>query len=228
MDELFVEAKSPSTAPTVVRVGFLRSLSKSFGGRIAKDVSTSLPGIRLQMVIGSTPVLHEKLANGTLDIALLFKTNETKKTNIKKLGDIRHYLIGPVGNNLTSKKRVKFAELSNLPLILPNSSHGLRTHLDRLAKKHHVALTVSGEVNSLPLARPIVKSGGFYSIVAECAVRWSLQQGEFQAALITNPEIKRSLVLAISSSGEFTPAAGRLLQIMKRLVYEESTGVSPS
>jgi LysR family nitrogen assimilation transcriptional regulator len=221
---LFQDIKSNKKEPSVVRVGFLRSLSKSFGSRIARQVKAAYPDIRLQIYSGSTPVLHEKLAHGELDIAVLFDSGDARRRNVKELAEIRHYLIGPVGNNPTRKKKVKFAELGKLPLILPNKSHGLRTCLDKLAKKNKVELSVSGEVNSLPLARPIIKSGGFYSIIAECAVRWSLKKGDFQASLITNPEIKRSLVLAISPTGEFSPSAGKLLHLMEKLTYEGLSG----
>ncbi len=216
------EMLSAGTKPTIVRVGLLRSLCKPLGSRLASEVRSSFSNIRLQIFSGSTSLLEDRLARGDLDMAVLFDNGTQQTGSVKQVGTIRHYLIGPTGNALTAKPKVRFAELNDLPLILPNPAHGLRICLDKMAKKHRIRLSIPIEVNSLPLARPIIKGGGYYSVLSECAVKWSLKRDEFQAALIVEPEVKRTLALMIRARGHALPAARDLLLVMKRLIESNS------
>jgi DNA-binding transcriptional LysR family regulator len=220
LDELSREIAAARNSPSLVRVGFLPSLFYPLGRRLLEEVNARRPDIRLQVFSGSSLDLQERLTSGSVDIAVLFNSSKGRIGNMKPLASMGHYLLGSVGDPLTRQKEVSFSQLKGLPLILPDRTNELRLCLDRAAKKVGIELTVAMEVNSLPVQREIVAKGGYYTIFAECAVRWSLQNIPFQAARLVRPEVERTLTIGTKPRGPISLAGRTVMRFLRGLVED--------
>jgi len=226
-EDLHRDIKTAKDTPSLVRVGFLPSLFHPLGRRLMEEVSLKRPDIRLQMFNGSSQDLQDRLTAGSVDIAVLFNSGKSQSGNMKPLGRMGHYLLGPLGDRLTRQSQVRFSQLKGLPLILPDHSNELRVCLEKAARKAGIELSVAMEVHSLPVQREIVAKGGYYTVFAECAVRWSLQNIPLQASRIVSPEVERTLALGIRPRGPVSLAGRTVMRYLRGLVEDLTTHEAP-
>ena len=130
------------------------------------------------------------------------------------------YLVGPAGDRLTAKASVRFVELADLPLVLPGAPDGFRMMLAETAKKCGFALKVAVEVDSLTAMKEIVAGGSGYTVLTQQAVLPELSLKRVQTALVVEPSLSRTLVLATSAQRPLTSAS----RVVAGLIRQMATG----
>ncbi|MFS2139350.1 LysR family transcriptional regulator [Duganella sp. Dugasp56] len=202
----------------VVRLAMQASVTQFLVGTLYARVRRDYPEIELQLMEGFSGKIEDWLANGQVDVAIFsrygghgLRLDETLTTN-----DL--YLIGPVGDRLTSQQHIRFADLANVPLVLPGLPDGLRMMLAELAKKQGVALNIALEVNSLTAMKEIVASGLGYTILTQQAVLAEIRLQRLQTCLIVEPNLSRTLFLATSAQRPFTSAGRAIVGLIRDIV----------
>lgn len=158
------------------------------------------PGIRLHFFEGSAGQIDQWLVTGHIDIGLPYRYGTAMIADGEPLISADSCLVGPAGDTLTLKKAVHFSTLDSLPLILPSAPSGIRTTLDKLARKHAISLNVIVEADSTQLQKAIVEKGGAYTVLPKLAIASELECGQLQASRIVEPVIERKIILATTSA----------------------------
>jgi LysR family nitrogen assimilation transcriptional regulator len=198
-----------------VRLGLLPSTVPILSGPLLRSVTTRFPRVRLHLTEGSSVQLEDWLNQGRLDLSLLLREDEVERPGEVTLRRIRLSVIGPPGDPLLSGRRVTFAEVARLPLVLPGEPHLLRSRLNSLALQYQVNLRVAMEADSIRLQEEIVAAGGGYAIVAEPAV--TSGSPRFSAALIVEPELSRRVVLSTTLLRPHTHATRAIAAVVQEL-----------
>ncbi|MEJ8848520.1 LysR substrate-binding domain-containing protein [Variovorax rhizosphaerae] len=193
--EIHGEAREPAGRVTI---GSLPSITNPIVGRLFKQLRERHPGIQLKILEGSSGQVEEWLADGRVDIAILYRYGTALHEQEQALATVDSYLIGAAGDRLTAKPELPFASLHELPFILPSAPNGLRTALDAMARQEHITLAPVLEADSLPLMRSTVAEARLYTVLPIHAVWTEVQEGRLQAARIVSPTLQRVVSMALA------------------------------
>lgn len=183
-----------------VRIAALPSLYLSLMVPLFFLMRKRFPGIRLRFFEGSAGQIDQWLVTGHVDIGLPYRYGAAMITDGEPLISADSCLVGPAGDKLTHNPSVHFSKLNGLPLILPSAPSGVRSTLDKLARKNTVTLNVIVEADSTQLQKAIVEKGGAYTVLPKLAIAGELKAGQLQAAKIIEPVIERTIILATTSA----------------------------
>ncbi len=201
-----------------VRVGLVPSLAQALALILFREVQESYPQIRLQILEGVTSQLDIWRMNDEIDITVLFRAGLTELHNEQSLGDVDTYLVGALGDEVTSEPVVRFHQLEGLPLVLASMPNGLRADVEREARRHGIGLNIVLDTNSLAVQTELARKGAAYTIMAGHAAAQRMSFG-LQASRIIEPSIVRKIALSLASNRPATDAA-RLIARRARVLVE--------
>lgn len=199
-----------------VRLGVIPSIAYPLINTLVKRVRSQFPEVRLQLFEGSSGELDEMVTTGRVDIGVFYRYGKSLPANETSVAVVDTYLIGPIGDALTSGDTVRFSQLDGLAMVLPSAPNGLRTLLDQLMRRKNVAFTVPLEANSIPIMKDVVADGGGYTVMPLHAVLAEVQTGRLQASRLINPGIERIISLATTTHHPLTLAAREIANLTRR------------
>lgn len=181
-----------------VTLGILPSIGHALVGRLFGQIRSQLPAVSLKVLEGSSGQVEEWLADGRVDIAVLYRYSASPPEQERLLARVDSYLVGPRGDALTAATEVAFSALHGLPFILPSAPNGLRTALDAMARQQHLSLVPAIEADSLPLQKLLVEQERLYTVLPLHAVWSEVAEGRLQAARIVEPMFPRIVSMALA------------------------------
>lgn len=200
-----------------VRIAALPSLYLTLMVPVFFLMRKRFPGIRLHFFEGSAGQIDQWLVTGHVDIGLPYRYGATMISDGEPLISADSCLVGPAGDKLTLNPSVHFSKLDGLPLILPSAPSGVRSTLNKLARKNMVTLNVIVEADSTQLQKAIVEKGGAYTVLPKLAIASELKGGQLQAARIVEPVIERTIILATTSAHPPSYAARSVAQAIREV-----------
>ncbi len=119
----------------------------------------------------------------------------------------RLYVMGVRGlPGLPTTQRTRIEHLSDLPLILPSGSHGLRALVDEAFARTQTTPRVVAEIDGLTLLMDAV-SAGLGATIQPGAATLRLRGDDVLLVQISNPHARRPNLLVSLSDDELSPAA---------------------
>lgn len=209
VDEVQQAVASPGGS---VHVGLLSSFIPNIVGPLIQHLREHYPRIKLHFLDGSNRQLDEWLAQGKLDMAVLFADARYLEHETHIIARANICLVGRKDDPVTRESQVDFRRLDGLPLVLPAHPNGLRTRLENVASEQAIKLAVVAEAEALQILKDIVASGAAHTVLIEQAVRWEVESGRLQAARLVNPNMHRSITVAMSNARPATRAAREVLK----------------
>jgi LysR family nitrogen assimilation transcriptional regulator len=188
---------------------------------VAQRFMREMPSARLGIVESFTGYVREWVANGRIDVGILYADSGGTYPEAEHLWEERFVVVGRRDSRLRERNAVPFAELGDLPLILPSHQHGLRMKIDETAARMGVALNVALEIDGLNVMLELVRNGMGTTILTEPAL-WRVDYAsELVVAPIIDPVITSTVVAVHSRQGPVTNTARALM----RIISEESRRV---
>lgn len=226
-EQLATDIRSTAGKPIgTVRLGILPSTSHPLVSTLYYRLREQYPLVRLIVREGQGAMLETWLENGSVDLAILFRYGSTARNGDVYLLEKPTYLVGAVGDALTSTPEVSFSALDNLPLVTFCRPNTWRDQLDQLAAEHGISLNVVVEADSLGLQTHIVADGGAYALLGPYATAAASSVSKLQASKLVDPVIPRYIALAMSPHGELTLACKAVMQLTKEIA--ESGAAEPA
>ncbi len=184
-----------------VIVGLPASLASVLAVGLVKDFKAKYPQHPLKILEGFSGHISEWLAEGHIDVAVLYNTKTAAFSGIKTdpLLEDKLVLIGPAQKALKLPKGpIPINALANIPLILPSEEHGVRVLVDRALAAKGLKPNILVEIDSLYSSLVMVESGlGFTVVSYPCVKQW-VDSGRVEYRPLIEPEITRKLVTAIA------------------------------
>jgi LysR family nitrogen assimilation transcriptional regulator len=113
-----------------------------------KQLKERYPLIQLAVREGQGSQLETWLEDGSVDLAILYRTSGSPKNGDTYLVETSTYLVGAAGDPLTSRPTVRFSALHNLPLVLFCRPSSWRDYLEQISADRNVSLNVVLEADS--------------------------------------------------------------------------------
>lgn len=218
---LEAEIRSKAREPAgLVTLGVLPSIGLPLTGRLFGQMRQRHPGVRLKVLEGSSGQVEEWLADGRVDIAVLYRYGAVPADAEQTLALVDSFLIGRAGDALTATAQVRFRELCGLPFILPSAPNGLRNALDAVARQQRIALAPMIEADSLPLQKSLVAHEGLYTVLPLHTVWQEVQAGVLQAARIVDPSLQRTVAMATARAKGPARAVSAVAEELVRIVED--------
>ena len=215
-DELANDVRTSAGTPIgKVRVGSLPSTAHPLVSTLYQRLKERYPLIQLAVREGQGAQLETWLEDGSVDLAILYRTGKSPKNGDIYLVETSTYLVGAAGDSLTSRPTVRFSALHNLPLVLFCRPSSWRNHLEQISAERKVSLNVALEADSLSLQTHIASQGGIYALLGPYAVAAASKEHRLQSSKLVDPVVPRHIALAMSRHANLTLACRTVMQIAR-------------
>jgi LysR family transcriptional regulator, nitrogen assimilation regulatory protein len=215
-DQLANEVRTSAATPIgKVRIGSLPSTAHPLVSTLHKQLKQQYPLIQLAVREGQGAQLETWLEDGSVDLAILYRTGGPSRNGDTRLVETSTYLVGAAGDRLTSRPTVRFSALHNLPLVLFCRPSSWRNHLEQIGAEHKVSLNVALEADSLRLQTHIVSEGGIYALLGPFAIAAASKDCRLQSSKLVDPVVTRHIALALSRHANLTLACRTVMQVIK-------------
>lgn len=215
-----------------VRIGLTPTVLSLIGLSLVQRLRSRAPGVQLNVLSGYSGYVHEWLADGRLDVAVLHDANRSRHIGVDFLAEAQLFLVsradaprppGIDGRGLTAppphrtdadaaatlaqrRDGLPIETLAGLPLALPSTVHGLRRTVEAAAAKARISLDVRYEIDALELMKDVVKAGDANTVLALPAVVAEVQRGELRALPLGQPRLATHLMVATATHRPLTRA----------------------
>jgi LysR family transcriptional regulator, nitrogen assimilation regulatory protein len=208
-----------------VRLGSLPSTAHPLVSTLHKRLKERYPLIQLAVREGQGAQLETWLEDGSVDLAILYRTSGSPKNGDTCLVETSTYLVSAAGDPLTSRPTVRFSVLHNLPLVLFCRPNSWRNQLEQIGAERKVLLNVSLEADSLNLQTHIVSEGGVYALLGPYAIAAAAKECRLQSSKLVDPVVTRHIALAMSCHGSLTLACRTVMQVAREIAISGAAGL---
>ncbi len=173
------------------------------------------PGVELQVREAPTQTLHQWVDSGAISFAVV----EAQVSRTSQLDLKTRDMFGLVSNAsapLWSQGPILLRELTQVPLVLPGDTFGLRQILDHAAADEDIRLAPRMEVDSLTMILALIRRTALATILPKPSVQPYLDDGVFQFNPITEPSISRRLSILFSTERTLTEIERDLIAIFRK------------
>lgn len=203
-----------------VAVGLPPSVAKVTTVPLIREFRKRMPEGTLSISEGLSASMQESLANGRLDIALLYNAAPSPDMELTPLMEEPLYLVQPHTGKAPASARprpIALREIAKLPLVIPSRPNAIRmlveTELASIGCRPNVALEIDGVAAMLDL----VADGAGNAILSRNAVVTSAHPQAFTMRPIGTPPLRSKLLLAVSSQRPATLTQKAMFQLMQEL-----------
>ena len=176
--------------------------------------------VSLKVVEAFSGHVLEWLANGRLDIAVLYGDPKHPSLLAEPLMEDELFLLGPREDpHGIGAGPVETARLAELPMILPSRPHGLRTLIESAMMSQHLAPRVELEMEAMSSAISLVERGLGYTVLPYASVHQLAESGRIRVWPLISPSLKRMLTLATSTQSPTTDITTMLLKLVRDEVH---------
>jgi LysR family transcriptional regulator, nitrogen assimilation regulatory protein len=221
MDELNADVVDQgSGAVGQVAVGLPTSIAAVLAVPLVERLAKDHPGVRLQLFESFSGYLVELLANGRLDMAILFRESEAPSVAIRPLFTEYLSVFGAPNIGSQTDNTCDLHLLGGVPLVLPGRSNGLRLLIERAFAKVDVELNVIADVDSLPVMLALARNGTAATINSGGVARAS--SPPICTRRLINPAVQRSVCLCLPTGVPQTAASLAAEETIRTLARELS------
>ena len=207
----------------LVTVGLLPSTCDLISSALVTAVATKYPGIRMRISMGYANTLQQWLETGEIDAALLYGVERAPNIQTTALLEEELWVVGSPAAKLRRQKPVPLASLAGEPLILPSGPHGIRTLVDHACAVSNIELTVVAETNAMSIQKSLVRGGHGLTILPPIAIAEELARKQVTAAPLCDPQIKRTIVLALPANRAVGQHVRRTVELLVGCVKDAVT-----
>jgi LysR family nitrogen assimilation transcriptional regulator len=201
-----------------VAIAMPPSIGWMLTGPLVLRCREAFPNIILHLVEGFSGHVAEWLSTGQIDIGIVYQAPRRPTLATEPLFSDELILLGPVSDPAgLGGESIDTARLADVPVILPARPHGLRVLVDNEMEKLGLTLRVEFEVDAMPSTLSLVERGVGYTVLSEGAVKHLLVAGRIRRWALTNPSLRRELLLATSTQRPMSVAT----RLITRLIRDE-------
>ncbi|MBW8845724.1 MAG: LysR family transcriptional regulator [Burkholderiales bacterium] len=180
--------------------------------------SASCPRARLVIMEGFSTHLTEWLVSGRADLALVYNPEPLPSLEILPLREEALLLLSP--SEAAPSGPLTLAELSRLPLIMPQRGHVFRKRMEEAAAMAGVQLRVDWEVSSVPTILDLVAAGLGHAALGEDVLRAFEHPERLAVTRFKASDVKTTLCLVTPALKRSTPLTQRTAALLMKLVRE--------
>ncbi len=209
-----------------VRIASMPSTAHPLVNTLYKRLNDQYPLIQLAVREGQGNQLETWLEEGSVDLAILYRTNPSPKNGDTYLAETSTYLVSAAGDPLTSRATVPFSALHDRPLVFFCRPNSWRNQLEAIGAEQGISLNIVLEADSLSLQTHIVAEGGIYALLGPYAIAAAARECRLQASKLVRPVVHRYIAVAISRHAQLTLACRTVMKITRDIAKSGLAGLT--
>lgn len=206
----------------LVTLGLLPSTVDLLSSALVAAVAAQYPGIRMRIAVGYAGTLLQWLESGEIDAALLYGAERSPDVQVTPLVEEDLWVIAPARAGLRRDQPLPLRQLQQQRMVLPSTPHGIRALVDHACAVKKIELAIAAETNALSVQRSLVLGGLGWTILPPIAVADDLREGRLSGAPLCQPDIARTIVLALPNQ---RPTGQHVRCTVDLLVREVQTSI---
>jgi LysR family transcriptional regulator, nitrogen assimilation regulatory protein len=181
-----------------VALGMSPGLALTLALPLFEEIRSRFPGVQLQIVEDYTEVLHDRLLQGTVDLAILNGPHLDQPNLVTTaLMEEQICLIGLATDPHLAEQSIDVSSLSQIPLVLAGvTKAGVREVVETAAARAGVKLQPKIEVQSLEVAKRIISQGNLCTAHFAAPIKADIDSGLLRAAPIKEMFLPRFVARA--------------------------------
>jgi DNA-binding transcriptional LysR family regulator len=188
--------------------------------QVIRRMVLKYPNLRMNIMEGSTGHVHERLASGDVDVAVLVVPPKTPKIVAKKILEEPLVLIVRSDHAMAGRKSVVREDVRDLELVLPASAHGSRKRIDEYFEETDIHLDIKINADSLAVTKALVCESDLYcTILPPRACEQEIAAGQLISIPFT-PSLQRSVFIARSRDQGLSPYTMDVMQEIEMAVCD--------
>lgn len=166
-----------------VRVAITPTTGQVLAPLLVAECRARFPHITLLLREGVTGYIHEWLAAGDIDLAILYDPEPSADVVITPLLEEPLFLVAPADAQLPLGADGSFSlrHLHDVPLVVPQRSHSIRLLLEQMAARYGVALDIALEVEGMRTTKALVQAGIGCTVFSFAGVYEEVSSGVLRA-----------------------------------------------
>lgn len=189
---------------------------------IVSAVAQRYPGIVLHITESFGGVLSEAIRIGKLDMALIYEPKRIHGVQFTTMIEEDLHLVANADRVVGDGETVTLAEVSTLPLFLPERIHTLRQLVDEgLAAGNH-SMNLAGEVESVPSLGRLIHADLGVAILPKSAASALYEHDDFRTLRIVEPGLPCKIALCTAVHEPLSESAMAVLIIIREIIRRES------
>jgi len=204
-----------------VALGLPSSVARVLAVPLTRAFREAMPEAKLSISEGLSAGLHEGLANGRLDIAVLYNAQPSRELDVTPLieEDLLLVRARPPGlHEDPPPGPIDLRDVADFPLVIPSRPNAIRMHVEsalaHIGARPNVALEIDGVTAILDL----VLDGAGAAILSRNALLNSPRPSAYTARQIGDPPLRIALSLATSLQRPATPVQRATLDMIRDIV----------
>ncbi len=173
------------------------------------------PEISFDLHVENTDRAVESLLAGDCDIAITLKTQRRSEIRVVKRHAEQLVALVHPAHILSAQKTVGLATLLRTPLVMPDTSFGVRQLLERCAKKLGCSWVCLADVNSIAMAKSLARHGVGPTILPSFSATHDVSLGLLKEVVISDaPDLSAVIEVCVRADRHLTAAAKAVLREM--------------
>lgn len=197
-----------------VTVALPPSIGLLLGVPLAETILSEAPMVRLHLTEAMSHRILDMIWEEYAHLGCVYEIPDSSRFAAQPLLTEEMFLItapdnwddgiGPDGRALAP---IPISRLADLPVVLPNHSHGARTLVERCTRADGVSLNVVMQIDALPQIVEVVKRASAYSILPQAAVKAQVAEGTLALVPIEGAKIQRTAYMVRKRARPMTAGA---------------------
>ena len=199
-----------------VVIGMPPSISRSLTVPLTQAFRAAMPAAGLTLTEGLSQSMVEYVANGTLDMALVFNPSVAPGLELMPLGRYPLYLVSrPEAGNARS---ISLRRVADQPLVIPSRPNVIRMELENRLALIGLKPDIRLEVDTIPGLLDLVRAGYGTAVLPRVSVDAFGEGRSLQLRKIVRSELTITLALVRSSRRPATQIQTKTVVLLEQLL----------
>ena len=206
-----------------VAIGLPPSVARALTVPLSRAFRQQMPQATLSISESLSVALQDNLANGRLDIAVLYNAQATPEIDCNQLVDEELVLVQarrPVQDQTLLPEAVTLQTLATLPLLIPSQPNAIRMHVESELAAAALRPTIALEIDGVSAILELVADGAGCAVLSRHAVVGSPHAAAFTVRQIGATPFRIGLSLATSTRRPSTLTQKAALQLLRDLAVK--------
>jgi LysR family transcriptional regulator, nitrogen assimilation regulatory protein len=203
-----------------VAIGLPPSVAKAMAVPLIREFRRHMPDATLSISEGLSVSMHESLASGRLDIALLYNATPAPGIELTPLLEEPLFLVQRQSGKAAPSARPRpmpLRDVAQVPLVIPSRPNAIRMLVESEMAKLGCRPTVALEIDGVGAILDLVEDGAGSAILSSNAVKTSTRPAAFSLRPIGSPALRSKLSMAMSSQRPATLTQKAALTLIQQL-----------
>ncbi len=202
-----------------ITVGMTPTVTYFLAQPLLEQMARVAPDVAVRIVEGTGLHISEGLTSGELDMGLLHEPVCDHRLSNRDLLTEDMVIVGSPASNLAPGRDLSIAELTELPLILPNPKNGLRGITERYAAKYNVHFQIKYVIDSFYVLKEMIANGHGYGIMPLSSILKEVEAGRLTYSPLQHPT-RRPLVMSSRTTCRAPRIIAKLQDVMEEVLCQ--------